>query len=149
MLTGLPSTQTRHQELRSAHLEHREIVLLARLDVGLELVVHAVLAGDRDLVVEVDRVVRRERGEPDLEPLALPPGPCVDAADADPAGDVTVGDGRGAERRDRRADAVRRAVRLEACVRELARLRTPSNWTCCPAPVRRGTRRLRAMRESS
>src|SRR5215212_2250018 len=101
------------------HLEHLEAVLLAGLDVGVELDVAGNLAGNRDLVVDAAHRVCMERAETDLNPLGAPVRARAGASDADPGPDMAGGDGGCLERNERRTDTVRFGLALQTGVRVL------------------------------
>ena len=80
------------------------MVGLVRRRVRHDLVVDRILTRLRDLVVDVAGEAG-EAAEADLKPLVRPVRAFAGATDADPAGDVAVGDRERAERRDDGRDA--------------------------------------------
>ena len=90
----------------AVHLEHGHLGQGPDREPGGDLVVGRVAAGLRDLVVDVAAGDAREPGVADLDPLVRAVRAFTRAADADPAGDVTVDDVEGVERSDQRRDSV-------------------------------------------
>src|SRR5207302_4625587 len=89
------------------HLEHRDASRLPDREVRGELVVRRLLAGERELVVEIVPGELGEAAEADLEPLVGSVRALAGTADADPAGDVAGEYVEAGERSDGGADPER------------------------------------------